>query len=625
MSTIFFANYSEFISMSDEDDDNYRCNKTSFLKAFKPNAVYSERIQNLVSDCQRLVFHTTHCLKFYILSQPDYNVDINQYVIGGFINLLNGDFNPRKHENRDTINAIRPTIDTYLSIFTNFKKPGIPCIQQLSHYLTTTIVTNLTVNIKSHFMPKLLQFINTRLNVKNNRRVYKGNVELTKEYNARLYRVKKLILNDPDAIDIQLTELEEIVQGEVLSIIGYNNCEISLAYRVIADPMSFVSAYCRLSSMYETYEIKMFSAIPLRTSLINKHIPIDTVILCRIILCEPKLIKTMMDNKVEIWGRVFNVNGKAFKSRSVFTFNGRITTDGTSISVYLQQIKPNRRKKRKRVDAKTRAEELRREYVENHIDDINGRDNFVADDPNKRDLQYCRDPFGNKLRYTSNQRAHETGSRRYMKIRRQLIKESGYDEIESKIPTHKSMDYEKYKQYLRIRNDSINELEQFYNQGIHNRLKWRSYMNKQRSEQKFINEFKDVYGKKAVVIMGNWSDAGHTPKFQKSSKTRGWKKLFNRNHMKFVLIDEFRTSTFCPNCNSNVEYVFKRESPKPWRKGRVEMVHGLLGCKNLNCLKQDGTKQRYWNRDDLATLNMIDIVINMLSGDGRPIRFRRKN
>ncbi|KND02043.1 uncharacterized protein SPPG_02547 [Spizellomyces punctatus DAOM BR117] len=57
-----------------------------------------------------------------------------------------------------------------------------------------------------------------------------------------------------------------------------------LAYAVVVDPMSFLPAYCRLSSLYEKHGFRRFSAIPLRRSLIQSHIRIDTVILYQHIL-----------------------------------------------------------------------------------------------------------------------------------------------------------------------------------------------------------------------------------------------------------------------------------------------------------------------------------------------------
>ncbi|KNC98893.1 uncharacterized protein SPPG_09323 [Spizellomyces punctatus DAOM BR117] len=128
-----------------------------------------------------------------------------------------------------------------------------------------------------------------------------------------------------------------------------------------------------------------------------------------------------------------------------------------------------------------------------------------------------------------------------------------------------------------------------------------------------------------TVVMGDWSDAGRTARFQTSSKTKGWRTLFKRNRINCFLLDEYKTSSVCPHCSSGVEKGFKtRPHSRPWRRreGKIEKVHGLLGCTNPNCLQQSWT-MRYWNRDTLSTCNMLMIVQSMLDGHCRPEVFSR--
>ena len=147
---------------------------------------------------------------------------------------------------------------------------------------------------------------------------------------------------------------------------------------------------------------------------------------------------------------------------------------------------------------------------------------------------------------------------------------------------------------------------------------------------KLIKNMKNTYGNDFVVVMGDWSDAGHTMKYQKPSKTRGWRTVFARHKVKCYLLDEYLTSSVCPKCMSK-EYIVKKFkeqlNPRPWQRHKKKMVkvHGLLGCKNLQCIKQVGGKDRmrYWNRDTLSTCNMLQIVESLLNGNGRPIRFKR--
>ena len=64
-----------------------------------------------------------------------------------------------------------------------------------------------------------------------------------------------------------------------------------------------------------------------------------------------------------------------------------------------------------------------------------------------------------------------------------------------------------------------------------------------------------------------------------------------------------------------VKGIKRRPSPRPWQRvrGRIETVHGLLGCNNPQCIQQ-GWTYRFWNRDRLSTCNMLNIVISMILG-----------
>ena len=144
---------------------------------------------------------------------------------------------------------------------------------------------------------------------------------------------------------------------------------------------------------------------------------------------------------------------------------------------------------------------------------------------------------------------------------------------------------EKFNRYMTEKNIASTRLTQFYQQSQHLSKKWNLFVGKQKSESKLINKMKELYGD-FVVVMGDWSDAGHTARYQASSKTKGWRTTFKRNHIKCFLLDEYRTSSVCPNCNrsEHIEKGFKtRLSSRPWlaSKGQNESVHGLLGKKRL--------------------------------------------
>ncbi|KAI9095512.1 hypothetical protein DFS34DRAFT_582092 [Phlyctochytrium arcticum] len=368
------------------------------------------------------------------------------------------------------------------------------------------------------------------------------------------------------------------------------------------------------------------------------HLPIDTKILCQNILGRSDLIKTMCLDKELHWGNVFRVNSKAFKPRKGYRFAGRITTDCTSVTVYFEKDlydkngkprKPTTKKKRKRESPNDHSAGGGL-YFQDHLPNIKNKPNFVVADPNKRDLLYCRDPNGKQLRYTSMQRRLESGTKKYTRIIDKQRTEGGYAAWESMIPTFKTMQLDAYETYLQARCDLVPKLQPFYDLPMHNKFKWNRHINIQRSEQKFITNFRRKFGGEAVMIMGDWSDAGRTLRYQTSSKTAGWRKTFKQHKVDCYLIDEYRTSQRCATCEEKVSPMLYRQSPRPWIRKKASKwgsggktwreVHGLLCCNNINCTQQGCT---IWNRDDMSTRNMLKIVEAILDGGERPANYRR--
>ena len=227
------------------------------------------------------------------------------------------------------------------------------------------------------------------------------------------------------------------------------------------------------------------------------------------------------------------------------------------------------------------------------------------------------------------QRRSETGTKKYTKIYDQRRKDGGYAAMESMMPTHKSMSLDYYETYLEARRDLVIKLAPFYELPFHNKFKWNRYMNTQRSEAKFINKFTTTYGKDTAVIIGDWSDGGHTRRYQSPTKGKGWRKVFRRHHFDCYILDEHRTSALCPLCEKRVESLLWRVNPRPWKrtvspfrtKGKDwKEVHGLLCCKNTDCTEQGST---LWNRDVMSTENMLKIVYYVLEYGERPSPYRR--
>ena len=128
----------------------------------------------------------------------------------------------------------------------------------------------------------------------------------------------------------------------------------------------------------------------------------------------------------------------------------------------------------------------------------------------------------------------ESGSRLFRKKRELLKARYGVDRLESQLPSCKSMTIQGFVDYLIIRTRLQPMLQTFYDLPQHKQWRWKTFMNTQRSEQDFVNKMKETYGQTFVVVMGDWSDAGRTPRFQESTKTKGFRKMFSRQHVSSI-------------------------------------------------------------------------------------------
>ncbi|KNC97948.1 uncharacterized protein SPPG_09423 [Spizellomyces punctatus DAOM BR117] len=605
----------------------HTCNKTSFAKAFLPNETYRQRLLDYIAIIHQLADHASHALKFYILSAPTFPT-VNEDTIEAILYLLNkGEaWHPRKEAKKAWRDCLLPYVQRYCQIV-GFVHPNLRGEQQSVNYLTASMMTNLKVNVQEHFMQMLLRYINLRLDVKGQKQRLPLKSDARQAFFTQLHYLKSVFLFEtmPESLD-DLSILENEILEEIWTLnLPFPDQDKPLAYLIAIDAMSFFPAYCRLSKLFEQQGFQQFSAIPLRRSLIQSHIRIDTVILYAHILCITRQEAEAVE-KVDLWLRVCNLRTKAFRSRCGMHFEGSITTDGTSVSVYLKHPEADKYGKRgARKSAKALAAEVKALYVENNLSAC--QENIVVIDPNKRDILYCQDNKGTIFRYTANQRCMETGSRRFAK-ERQRMKAGGIDLIESRIPSHKTMNLIDFMRYLLVRRADWDRRKEFYSHPAHTRWKWHAFINRQKSESDLISNMRNKYGENFTIVMGDWSDAGRTARFQTSSKTKGWRTLFKRNRINCFLLDEYKTSSVCPRCLASsddfLEKDFKtRPHSRPWRRreGKIEKVHGLLGCTNPNC--QQAWTMRYWNRDTLATCNMLTIVQSMLDGHGRPEVFSR--
>ena len=103
----------------------------------------------------------------------------------------------------------------------------------------------------------------------------------------------------------------------------------------------------------------------------------------------------------------------------------------------------------------------------------------------------------------------------------------------------KTWDLHKFGMYIRdkLRINKLLKCEYVWSE-YYNKLKWFSYINKQRHEANLINKLKNTFGEEAVFIIGDWSDSGKL----KFISTRIGIKRKLAQHFDILSINEFNTS-----------------------------------------------------------------------------------
>ena len=391
----------------------------------------------------------------------------------------------------------------------------------------------------------------------------------------------------------------------------------SVYYDLQADPQDYLPGMFRMLRYIESQGASIINLFPLRSSIIPKYIKIDSTTLVHLLLDPQKhhYTKSYLTSKgnlvrlqQEIWSLFFKTGKKYFYNhgRHKCRFNYMIETDGVGCSIQLihqelfgqTQIRQSKNlmKQEKYID-EAPIEQLQYKRL-------------VAIDPNLSDLLYCVTKDADqiiKLRYTQNQRRKETKSKEYQRSLEQfkastVIKGQTVIQWETQFSIQinngeyscKTLDFEKFQRYVQYKNVLNSKLLEFYEIFEHRRLKWYGYINRQKSEGRFLNRFKELFGSpdQVVIGIGDYEQHQHR-KFKEPIKGKGFRTMFRRaGYQNIYLVDEHKTSCRCYNCKDMVQseeivggkcVTFRRcQNPRPWRKEENIIRHGLLMCQTCH-------------------------------------------
>ena len=605
--------------------DNPNCKTFKIpLKKFIKDENYKFILDDAIIRTNKIIRRTYDFIKLYILYCFNNNKELplitESFIRQCFIIISEKAKTGRKSQS-DNSYLEDFYKEHYEVLLNNKSKPSKKNLTQILKEESKKIKTCFENSISTNYFTFLFRYINCIFIESNNENISKFEKEedkknFIKNLKLELKVVKNDILNNTLNSKLKYHSWIKDCYDRIIPSLKNK----SYHYDIKCNPLKYMIFLLNMNLELENIGKKMFNSIPLRRSLIPKFIYIDTVVLIDLSDLKNKdnYNKNVCKYQEFIWNEYFNFNSKIFKDKKNYIFNYTIQTNGidTCITFKRKDLKEDSNISNKK---KERKEEF--EYLENYKDyellELKNKYNIVYCDPGKCRLLYMMDEEKNKIfKYTNKQRLYETQRLKYENIIKKLKIENGIVEKEALLNNcnSKSVNFNKFKEYINLKENINNDIEEFYLKDIFKKFKMRVFINKQRSEQKLINNINKIYKinkkdikKEPLIIIGNWS-ISYQMRNMVSSPCLGLKRLLN-NNFKMLVMDEFRTSCLNYRTNEKIENMIDKKTNKK--------IHSVLILKEkdkvIGCI----------NRDRNAVNNYKKIFNSYIENGKKPEKFER--
>ena len=516
-------------------------------------------------------------------------------------------------------------------------------------------------------------------NIKNEKRFNeKFRKILVKYYIDELRELKNDIIKGMNNCASKYNNIKNKIRDTILPKLSNTNT----INKVLADnPLLFLNSLIKMSIEIEKKGLKTFSCFPLRKNIIPKYIKLDTTTIVRLLFPDAINKSTYMKKgktkllQDDIWSFLFKTKNTVFKHKG-YTFNHSITTDGVGCSLLFIRNDLYDPLKVVKLKGMTKPFNFRNErYIDELTDEETEKFkeyHMVGIDPGKDDLIYATNGDTKIIngkhetttfRYTQNQRKKETKSRKYKKLidtdkkitipfsteefgrddwlenfdnderkfekLRKFINsknQEDYDKTVKELETElskvngKSCIYSNVKEYIKHKNRINAKLLSYYSENPYRKLKWYSFINRQRTDANMIEAFKEVFGspKNTLVCIGDYDN--HHMKYKDPAKGKSYRKLFRNAGYNIFLVNEYNTSKKSFLNGSDTEKFRRHCNPRPW-KTNMSKSHGLLRFPSVPMNKS--SRHILVNRDFNGSMNILLKAKCQLRGEPIPLHLRR--
>jgi len=645
---------------------NFTTIKTS-LKSIVKNNDTIDKINNAVFNVNKIIVHTYQFFKLYCLDYFNkYGIlpVIDNNLINSIMKILCKEDNRGRKPNEDTKNLKLRLQKFYDSNYSKLLDHDLNLyytnLNTILDYETIDMMTNIENHIKNNFYRFFCRFINARFDKEiKEKEINKENIskeerkQKIRNFRYKLSAVKKEIINNTNNLSSKYDVIKHNIRTKYFHFADTNQSIIS---QVDKNPILFLISLIKMSLyIEETKKSKTFCCFPLRTSIIPKYIRLDTTTIIHLLFSSSQNKTFYLNNgntilfREHIWGLFFRTERKMFR-RKKYLFNNQIVTDGIGCSILL--INKNKYKEfgRNKIPTMKKPFGYREDRYINELDEdeieLYKQYSVVGIDPGKCDLIFGtngstkiiekngRDKhIPTTFRYSQNQRRKETKMKKYKKIIEKHKITSTIDgktikEIESNLSqvNSKSNDYFSVQLYIMLKSKINRILEKYYQNIIYRKLKWNSFINKQKSESKMLNMFKNKFGSpdNVLVAIGDYSQKQQL-KYSEPTKGISMRKLFRKFGYKTFLVNEYNTSKMNHFTGEEMEKFRRRCNVRPW-KNNIKKMHGLLRSKNIHnnklCNNVQG-KHILLNRDLNGSLNIRQKAICVLMKIALPNYLKR--
>ena len=361
----------------------------------------------------------------------------------------------------------------------------------------------------------------------------------------------------------------------------------------------FIKVYYKILQTFEKYPykkgVRTFNLLPTKNSFTLSSIEICSSCLKDLIgyFTKQSQPKDFEENKLVYWYELFKIEKYETRERK---FAYTIYTDGKVAVVRLRKPKFEAPKQK----------DIKKENYEQ----------LVGIDPGVRSLQTSCNDTGRVIETTTPSYRNDCKMKYACKKREMWYKKWEHYEMWRNIPSFKTTNLEKMRNYFKYVYPDLNLIFQFHLYKNFRGLAFRSYCRGKATLHKICESIVD--NKKTLVGFGDFSQKHGLVKKHPTAPIKKFKNELKR-YCDLIEIDEYNTSKTCNMCNNPIE-LYKNKVIKKLRDGtktkaRLSQINSVIRCKFNEC------SLCCMDRDINASKNILFLLQLQKAGKKRPVCF----